>query len=83
MPAEPGGAGSKRCARPLQPAGGWPKMEDLAEPVPATAAEQTIAVAAECMMARLLRDLALGGNYKPRAPDRARPRPGSAAPVPR
>ena len=44
--------------RHLQAAGGLPKVEDLADRVLTAAAEQTIAVPAERMTARLIRELA-------------------------
>jgi transposase len=58
-PAELRAAGKKRLVRHLQAAGGLPKVEDLAERVLAAAAEQTIAVPAERMTARLIRELAI------------------------
>lgn len=58
-PAELRTAGKKRLVRHLQTAGGLPKVEDLAERVLAAAAEQTIAVPAERMTARLIRELAM------------------------
>jgi transposase len=57
-PAELREAGRKRLIRHLQAAGGLPKVEDLADRALATAAEQTIAVPAERMTARLIRELA-------------------------
>lgn len=57
-PAELRTAGKRRLVRHLQAAGGLPKVEDLAERVLAAAAEQTIAVPAERMTARLIRELA-------------------------
>lgn len=56
-PAELRAAGKKRLVRHLQAAGGLPKIEDLADKALA-AAEQTIAVPAETMTARLIRELA-------------------------
>ncbi len=52
-------AGKKRLVRHRQAVGGLPKLEDLADRVLAVAAEQTIAVPAERMTARLVRELAL------------------------
>ena len=57
-PAELRAAGKKRLVRHLQADGGLPKVEDLAERILAVAAEQTIAVPAERMTARLIRELA-------------------------
>ncbi len=57
-PAELREAGRKRLIRHLQAAGGLPKVEDLADRALAAAAEQTIAVPAERMTARLIRELA-------------------------
>lgn len=57
-PAELRAAGRKRLVRHLQAAGGLPKVEDLAERALAAAAEQIIAVPAERMTARLIRELA-------------------------
>ena len=57
-PAELRAAGKKRLVRHLQAAGGLPKVEALAERALAAAAEQTIAVPAERMTARLVRELA-------------------------
>jgi transposase len=57
-PAELRAAGKKRLVRHLQAAGGLPKVEDLADRALAAAAEQTIAVPAERMTARLIRELA-------------------------
>ena len=57
-PAELRAAGKKRLVRHLQAAGGLPKVEDLADLVLTVAAEQTIAVPAERMTARLIRELA-------------------------
>ena len=56
-PAELRAAGKKRLVRHLQAAGG-PKVEDLADLVLIVAAEQTVAVPAEPMTARLIRELA-------------------------
>jgi hypothetical protein len=52
-------AGKKRLVRHLQAAGGLPKVEDLADRVLTAAAEQAIAVPAERMTARLIRELAV------------------------
>jgi transposase len=57
-PAELREAGRKRLIRHLQAAGGLPKVEDLADRALAAAVEQTIAVPAERMTARLIRELA-------------------------
>lgn len=57
-PAELRAAGKKRLVRHLAAAGGLPNIEALAERVLAAAAEQTIAVPAEAMTARLVRELA-------------------------
>ena len=57
-PAELRAAGKKRLVRHLQAAGGLPKVEDLADLVLTVAAEQTVAVPAEPMTARLIRELA-------------------------
>jgi transposase len=57
-PAELREAGRKRLIRHLQAAGGLPKVEDLADRALAAAAEQAIAVPAERMTARLIRELA-------------------------
>jgi transposase len=57
-PAELRAAGKTRLLRHLKAAGGLPKPEDLAERALAAAAEQTIAVPAERMTARLVRELA-------------------------
>jgi transposase len=57
-PAELRQAGRKRLIRHLQAAGGLPKVEDLADRALAAAAEQAIAVPAERMTARLIRELA-------------------------
>jgi transposase len=56
-PAELRAAGKKRLIRHLQ-AAGLPKVEGLADRALAAAAEQTIAVPAERMTARLIRELA-------------------------
>src|SRR5580704_3272191 len=58
-PAELRAAGKKRLVRHLQAAGGLPKVEDLAGLVLTVAAEQTVAVPAERMTARLIRELAI------------------------
>ena len=57
-PAELRDAGRKRLIRHLQAAGGLPNVEALADRVLAAAAEQAIAVPAEPMTARLIRELA-------------------------
>ena len=57
-PAELRDAGRKRLIRHLQAAGGLPNVEALADRALAAAAEQTIAVPAERMTARLIRELA-------------------------
>ncbi len=57
-PAELRAAGRKRLIRHLQAAGGLPKPENLADRALAAAAEQSIAVPAERMTARLVRELA-------------------------
>jgi transposase len=57
-PAELRAAGKKRLVRHLQAAGGLPKVEGLAERALAAAAEQAVAVPAERMTARLIRELA-------------------------
>jgi len=57
-PAELCDAGKKRLVRHPQGAGGVPKIDDLADRALAAAAEQTIAVPAERMAARLIRELA-------------------------
>jgi transposase len=57
-PAELRAAGKKRLIRHLKAAGGLPKVEALAERALAAAAEQTIAVPAERMSARLIKELA-------------------------
>jgi len=57
-PAELRAAGKKRLVRHLQTGGGLPKVEDLADRALTAAAEQTSAVPAERMTARLIRELA-------------------------
>ncbi len=57
-PAELRTAGKKRLRRHLQAAGHLPHIEALADRALAAAAEQTIAVPAEIMTARLIRELA-------------------------
>lgn len=57
-PNELRAAGKKRLVRHLKAAGGLPKVDVLAERVLAAAAGQTIAVPAERMTARLIRELA-------------------------
>jgi transposase len=57
-PAELRAAGKKRLARHLQAAGGLPHVDALANRALAAAVEQTIAVPAEQMTARLIRELA-------------------------
>lgn len=57
-PAELRAAGKKRLVRHLQTAGGVPKIDDLADRALEAAAEQAIAVPAERMTARLIRELA-------------------------
>jgi len=57
-PAELRAAGKKRLVRHLRAAGGLPHVEALAERALAAAAEQTIAVPAERMSARLIKELA-------------------------
>jgi transposase len=57
-PAELRAAGKKRLVRHLKAAGGLPNVEALVERALAAAAEQTIAVPAERMTARLIRELA-------------------------
>jgi transposase len=57
-PAELRDAGKKRLVRHLQAAGGLPNVEALAERALTAAAEQAIAVPAERMTARLIRELA-------------------------
>jgi transposase len=58
-PGELRDAGRKRLVRHLRTAGGLPKIEDLADRVLAVAAEQAVAVPAERMTARLIRELAI------------------------
>ena len=72
-PAELRAAGHKRLVRHLRAAGGLPKVEDLAERALAAAVEQAIAVPAERMAARLIRELAaeaLAGRARPLDLDR-------------
>jgi transposase len=57
-PDELRGAGRRRLIRHLQAPGGLPKLEELADRALAAAAEQTIAIPAERMTARLIRELA-------------------------
>lgn len=57
-PAELRAAGRKRLVRHLQAAGGLPNVEALADKTLAAALEQTIAVPAERMTARLVKELA-------------------------
>lgn len=57
-PAELRAAGKKRLIRHLKAAGGLPKVEALAARALAAADEQTIAVPAERMSARLIKELA-------------------------
>ena len=57
-PAELRTAGKKRLVRHLRAAGGLPHVEALVERALAAAAEQTIAVPAERMTARLIKELA-------------------------
>jgi transposase len=57
-PAELRAAGKKRLVRHLRAAGGLPHVEALAERALAAASEQTIAVPAERMSARLIKELA-------------------------
>jgi transposase len=57
-PAELRAAGQKRLIRHLRAAGGLPKVEAMAERALAAAAEQTIAIPAERMSARLIKELA-------------------------
>ena len=57
-PDELRGAGRRRLIRYLQAAGGMHKVEELADRALAAAAEQTIAIPAERMTARLIRELA-------------------------
>jgi hypothetical protein len=77
-PAELRAAGKKRLVRHLQAAGGLPKVEDLADRILAVAAEQTIAVPAERMTARLIRELATEAM----ASRATRPRTGGVARTP-
>jgi transposase len=57
-PAELRAAGRKRLIRHLKAAGGLPNVEALADRALAATAEQTIAIAAERMSARLIKELA-------------------------
>ena len=57
-PAELRAAGKKRLVRHLKAAGGLPNVSALADRALAAAAEQTIAVPAERMSARLIKELA-------------------------
>jgi transposase len=57
-PAELRAAGKKRLVRHLSAAGGLPNVDALAERTLAAAVEQTIAVPAEHMAARLIKELA-------------------------
>jgi transposase len=57
-PAELRAAGKKRLIRHLKAAGGLPNVEALADRALAAAAEQTIAVPAERITARLVKELA-------------------------
>lgn len=57
-PAELRAAGKKRLVRHLKAAGGLPNVEVLVDRALSAAAEQTIAVPAERMTARLIRELA-------------------------
>ena len=57
-PAELRTAGKKRLVRHLRAAGGLPKVEALADRALTAAADQAIAVPAERMTARLIRELA-------------------------
>jgi transposase len=57
-PTELRAAGRKRLVRHLQAASGVPKVEELADRALAAAAEQAVAVPAERMTARLVRELA-------------------------
>jgi transposase len=57
-PGELRAAGKKRLVRHLQAAGGLPHIDALADRALAAAAEQAIAVPAEHMTARLIRELA-------------------------
>ncbi len=58
-PADLRAAGKKRLMRHLQAAGGLPNVDALADRTLAVAAEQTIAVPAERIAARLIRELAI------------------------
>ena len=58
-PAELRAVGQKRLGRHLRAAGGVPNVEALVDRALAAAAEQTIAVPAERMTARLIRELAM------------------------
>ncbi len=58
-PGELRAAGQKRLLRHLRAAGGVPNVDALAERALAAAVEQTIAVPAERMTARLIRELAV------------------------
>jgi transposase len=57
-PAELRVAGKKRLLRHLKAAGGLPNVDALVDRVLAAAAEQTVAVPAELLTARLIRELA-------------------------
>jgi hypothetical protein len=57
-PAEMRAAGKRRLIRHLKAAGGLPNIEALADRALAAAAEQTIAIPAERMSARLIKELA-------------------------
>jgi transposase len=57
-PAELRAAGKRRLIRHLKAAGGLPNIEALADRALAAAAEQTIAIPAERMSARLIKELA-------------------------
>jgi transposase len=57
-PAELRAAGKKRLVRHLRAAGGLPHVDALAERALAAAVEQTIAIPAERMSARLIKELA-------------------------
>jgi len=57
-PAELRAAGTRRLVRHLQAAGGLPRVEALVDRVIEAAAEQHVAVPAEAMSARLIRELA-------------------------
>ena len=57
-PAELRAAGKRRLIRHLKAAGGLPNLEALADRALAAAAEQTIAIPAERMRARLIKELA-------------------------